>query len=382
MNSCYCWGTTYTPAPILDETDDAVIVEIEGASRTIALSKIVGRVSDGDRITVLTSGGNWLQAHAQVDNKGLWVVLDNGRRWTLSNARLIRMTVQQLNLFDNTVEPIIDKSPEPITKSRTALYFDIPSGTKAATCKGCGATIYWVVTSNKKKMCCNPDGSAHWGSCSHASQFSTQKKKLEPIAPKSIDAPDETTSFSSSGAVHEFRVGDRVCGCRVGSDELICGVVSGVGNKYLALNDERGHGIAIATAYLSPEPEVAASNHEVGLPELKVGDRVRITKATKPLEHLAGVLATVNGTETLGLVPVVVEGHGEASFWREVLEFVGMDAAKTSQIASCASVQTPETPETLLPSPCSEEDFSLGQKVTHRSRWRGKSERSPALAHS
>lgn len=57
MPSQFCWGLTHTPARILDESDDAVIVEIDGATRTISLSKIVGRVSDGDRIQVLVLGG-------------------------------------------------------------------------------------------------------------------------------------------------------------------------------------------------------------------------------------------------------------------------------------------------------------------------------------
>ena len=116
MPSSYCWGDRHTPARILDESDAAVVVEVEGATRTIPVSKIVGRVSDGDRIQILVSGGAGLWGHAQADEAGLWVVLDGGRHWVLRDARWIRIVPKQLDLFaaDNSVELIIEKPHEPI----------------------------------------------------------------------------------------------------------------------------------------------------------------------------------------------------------------------------------------------------------------------------
>jgi hypothetical protein len=150
----YCWGDRHTPARILSEADAAVVVEVEGAPRTIPLSKIVGRVSDGDRLQVLVSGGAWLWGQAQVDEAGLWVVLGSGRRWVLSDARLIRVVPKQLSLFAapiissdhsdnsvNSVSLINGVGQKPITKTRPTLCFDIPFDTRQAACKGCDAEI-------------------------------------------------------------------------------------------------------------------------------------------------------------------------------------------------------------------------------------------------
>lgn len=89
MPNSYCWGSTYNPVPILDESNDFVIVGLNGR-KTIPVSKILGRVSNGDRIQVLVSGGNWLWATAEASENKLWVVLDNGRRWILNNGKFLK----------------------------------------------------------------------------------------------------------------------------------------------------------------------------------------------------------------------------------------------------------------------------------------------------
>jgi hypothetical protein len=40
-----------------------------------------------------------------------------------------------------------------------------------ATCRGCGAAVYWVRTENKKNMMVNTDGVPHWATCPKAKEF-------------------------------------------------------------------------------------------------------------------------------------------------------------------------------------------------------------------
>lgn len=114
-------------------------------------------------------------------------------------------------------------------------------------------------------------------------------------------------------------------------------------------------------------------------PELQIGDRIRILLAGTPLEHLTGALGTVEGGETFGIIPVLVDGVGSKLFHREQLDFV-LDEAKTPQNEPCPSMQTAETIEASSNVTRLEEAFNPGQRVTHRTKWLGKSERSPVLA--
>ena len=223
MPSSYCWGDRHTPARILDESDAAVVVEVEGATRTIPVSKIVGRVSDGDRIQILVSGGAWLWGHAQADEAGLWVVLDGGRHWVLRDARWIRIVPKQLDLFaaDNSVELIIEKPHEPIIE-------------------------------------------------------------LAPL----------------------------------------------------------------------PDPDNA----------LAQGDRIRIVLAGKPLEDLTGALGTVEGAETFGFIPVLVDGHGSGLFRREALGLV--DSAEFDPLPYL------DIPFTFDPGrDITKPEITIGTLVRHQKYW-------------
>ena len=55
---------------------------------------------------------------------------------------------------------------KPTEKVRYITY-----GGDRVACKGCGATIVWVVTPAGKRMPCDPDGVPHWGTCPNAKEF-------------------------------------------------------------------------------------------------------------------------------------------------------------------------------------------------------------------
>lgn len=46
--------------------------------------------------------------------------------------------------------------------------FDIPHGTPAGKCRSCHEIIYWITTSNGKKMPVNADGVSHFATCPHS----------------------------------------------------------------------------------------------------------------------------------------------------------------------------------------------------------------------
>jgi hypothetical protein len=46
------------PHLVLDQSDETVIVQVEGTARTIPLSKVIGWAKEGDRVRVLM-GYNW-----------------------------------------------------------------------------------------------------------------------------------------------------------------------------------------------------------------------------------------------------------------------------------------------------------------------------------
>ena len=54
--------------------------------------------------------------------------------------------------------------------------FTIPEGTPASTCKGCGATFYWVQTRSGRAMPVDPDGLSHFATCPAAAKFRKPKK--------------------------------------------------------------------------------------------------------------------------------------------------------------------------------------------------------------
>ena len=63
---------------------------------------------------------------------------------------------------------------------RPAVKFTIPVGTPAARCRGCGARIYWIITSAaQNRMPVDPDGTSHFATCPVADQFRKPKAQGE-----------------------------------------------------------------------------------------------------------------------------------------------------------------------------------------------------------
>jgi hypothetical protein len=56
------------------------------------------------------------------------------------------------------------------------IKLDIPTGTRPSTCRGCQATIYWLVTEKGKRMPVDPDGTPHWATCPNAQEFRRRKR--------------------------------------------------------------------------------------------------------------------------------------------------------------------------------------------------------------
>ncbi|HEY9827480.1 MAG TPA: hypothetical protein V6D19_18735, partial [Stenomitos sp.] len=312
----YCWGQTYTPHRVLDELDDAVLVT---GDRLVPRSKIIGWAKDGQKAQQLVSGGNWIWGTMLANEEGLYFLPDFGGQWIVKNARLLKM--QQLSLFQK-IEPSKPASKVPLT-------FEIPEGTRTASCKGCGAEIYWVLTQNKKKMCCNPDGTAHWGTCPEASKFSTRKKKLEPIPPETIDAPDEEDEQVA----------------------IACGALPPETVELPQLDDALDGELTRAV--------------EIGLPELQIGDRVRVVLAGPPLEHLLNQMGTVQALGATGLpdlISVRIDNDAVPKlFRREALDLI--------------ESENPTAPIV------SGRDLLIGQSVKHKSKWPKKSARSSALVN-
>jgi hypothetical protein len=92
MPSLYCWGDRNIPYRVLDRTDDSVLVEIEGAKRTISLDKIKGWAKTGDRIR-LRMGSFW-SSGTVLDGSMLRVQLDSGGK-----AREIWKTHEMRSLY-------------------------------------------------------------------------------------------------------------------------------------------------------------------------------------------------------------------------------------------------------------------------------------------
>lgn len=51
------------------------------------------------------------------------------------------------------------------------VLFDIPNGTPASKCRGCGAEIYWILTPVGKRMPVDPDRTSHFATCPMAGKF-------------------------------------------------------------------------------------------------------------------------------------------------------------------------------------------------------------------
>jgi len=51
------------------------------------------------------------------------------------------------------------------------VRYRIPRDADKSSCRGCGATIYWIITESGKRMPVDPDGHSHFASCPEASRF-------------------------------------------------------------------------------------------------------------------------------------------------------------------------------------------------------------------
>jgi hypothetical protein len=73
---------------------------------------------------------------------------------------------------------------------RAATTFRVPAGTRESTCRGCDASIYWIVNANDKKVPidCDADGCfpptareeglgvSHFPTCPDANRFSGRNR--------------------------------------------------------------------------------------------------------------------------------------------------------------------------------------------------------------
>jgi hypothetical protein len=121
------------------------------------------------------------------------------------------------------------------------------------------------------------------------------------------------------------------------------------------------------------EDEIALAQQYDLLEPLNVGDRIRIVLAGPPLEHLTGLVGTVDGLETFGVIPIEVDGHGVKLFRREQLDAV-MDEPKTAFLGSSMNTEMAETIANSFPNlRIDEKNIAVGCQVFHRSKWPGKS---------
>lgn len=91
----YAWGEKCIPYPILDETDDLVIVDIRGSPTALPVDRIKGRLKDGDRVQVLTTGGIWQFATVSGYDQFLEVTFeDSGRVHKLSTVKNMRLAAK------------------------------------------------------------------------------------------------------------------------------------------------------------------------------------------------------------------------------------------------------------------------------------------------
>jgi len=57
------------------------------------------------------------------------------------------------------------------------LTFDIPEDAQPSKCRGCGETVYWIITRNGKRMPVDPDGTSHFATCPSAERYRRPKSK-------------------------------------------------------------------------------------------------------------------------------------------------------------------------------------------------------------
>jgi hypothetical protein len=373
MASSFCWGDRHQPTLALDQTDTHVLVNLDGADRQIPKNKIVGWVQDGQRMQCLVSGRGWLWGTARDREGALWVELDCGRSWVVSNARWLK--VQQLSLF---AAPIIspDHSDDSVNK-RSAIN-GVGQKPIISDAFKVGDRVTGI---NKVK------GGVLQGIVQRVEGDTLVLDSGYMLAGQAVNLSDKPSAKESKPAAHDFKEGDLVSGVSLKSKSQVLGIVQQIGNKYLSLDiGDSIHisGATCITAVPMPqledyeEDELAIAQQYDLLEPLKIGDHIRIVLAGAPLEHLTGALGTVEGAETCGLIPVLVDGFGSKFLRREQLDL--LEETKTPKTDLHTSMRMAEPLEISLSAQRIDETFHPGQRVTHRSRWRGKSERSPALA--
>ncbi len=53
--------------------------------------------------------------------------------------------------------------------------FEIPAGTPASVCRGCGAAIFWINTGKGRAMPADADGTSHFATCPQANKFGRER---------------------------------------------------------------------------------------------------------------------------------------------------------------------------------------------------------------
>jgi hypothetical protein len=87
----YAWGKYKIPYPIIEESEDLLILLIGGAPTTMKRDRMLGRLKNGDRVQVLTTGGNWHNATVVGYDNGLLMEFEDGGRFVLKNVWSVRL---------------------------------------------------------------------------------------------------------------------------------------------------------------------------------------------------------------------------------------------------------------------------------------------------
>lgn len=76
----------------------------------------------------------------------------------------------QGSLFEPAANGPADLGWNDQSTGRAPLRFQIPPGTRANSCRSCGATIFWFVTNRNRRMPLDGDGTSHFATCPNAAQ--------------------------------------------------------------------------------------------------------------------------------------------------------------------------------------------------------------------
>lgn len=92
----YCWSNRLIPRQILKQTPTHVTAVVDGEPTEYPLENIVGWVSDGDRVRVLTTGAGWQWGTVLGFDRGLLIEMDFGSIWTIPTAKNLMFSQKKL----------------------------------------------------------------------------------------------------------------------------------------------------------------------------------------------------------------------------------------------------------------------------------------------